>query len=144
MKARCYNPNKNYYSIYGGRGIEMCDEWRYSFETFRKWALENGYDDSLTIDRIDNDGNYCPENCRWATALQQNNNKSTSHYITYNGETKTIAQWADATGFTFHAIFARLAKGMSVEETLLTPLKTKGNGHFEYVQSKLLNQTKKG
>lgn len=141
MKARCYNPNKTYYPIYGGRGISMCDEWHYSFEAFREWSLANGYNDSLTIDRIDNDGNYCPENCRWATISQQNNNKSTSHYLTYKGETKTIMQWAEATGFTFHAIFARLAKGMSAEEALLTPLKTKGNGHFEYVPSKLLNQT---
>ena len=137
MKARCYNPRKTYYPIYGGRGIEMCDEWHYSFESFRNWALANGYDDSLTIDRIDNDGNYCPENCRWATVSQQNNNKSTSHYLTYNGETKTIMQWAEATGFTFHAIYARLAKGMTVEEALLTPLQTKGNGHYEYVNSKL-------
>lgn len=137
MKARCYNPNKAYYSIYGGRGITMCDEWHYSFEKFRDWALANGYEDGLTIDRIDNDGNYCQENCRWATVSQQNNNKSTSHYLTYNGETKTIMQWAEATGFSFHAIYSRIAKGMTVEDALLTPLKTKGNGHFEYVPSKL-------
>ena len=137
MKARCYNPRKNYYPIYGGRGITVCDEWHYSFEAFRNWAMANGYEDGLTIDRIDNNGNYCPENCRWATISQQNNNKSTSHFLTYNGETKTITQWAEATGFTFHAILARVSKGMTTEEALLTPLKTKGNGHFEYVPSKL-------
>lgn len=139
MKARCYNPNKAYYSIYGGRGITMCDEWHYSFEKFRDWALANGYKDGLTIDRINNDGNYCPENCRWATVSQQNNNKSTNHYLTYNGETKTIMQWAEATGFPFHAILARVKKGMSAEYALLTPLRTKGKGHYEYLNSKLVN-----
>lgn len=145
MKARCYNPKKNYYPIYGGRGITMCDEWRYSFESFRDWALANGYNDSLTIDRIDNNGNYCPENCRWATISQQNNNKSTSHFLTFNGETKTLMQWAEATGFNFHALSSRLNRGMTTEQALLTPLRTKGSGHYEYVQSKLIkNNNLKG
>lgn len=137
MKARCYNPKKTYYPIYGGRGITICDEWRYSFEAFRDWSLANGYAEGLTIDRIDNDGPYSPENCRWATIKEQNSNKSSNHYLTYNGETKTIMQWAEATGFTFHALLARMSKGMTVEEALLTPLKTKGKGYFEYVPSKL-------
>lgn len=146
MKARCYNPRKTYYPIYGGRGITVCDEWRYSFEAFRKWAYANGYDETMTIDRIDNNGSYCPENCRWATTSEQNNNKSTNRFLTYNGETKTIMQWANETGFTFHTIFARLAKGMTVEEALLTPRQIKGNGHFEYIPSKLTkeNENKKG
>lgn len=75
MKGRCYNQNGKAYESYGGRGISVCEEWRYSFEAFRDWALTHGYRDDLSIDRIDNDGNYEPENCRWATAKEQNFNK---------------------------------------------------------------------
>lgn len=76
MRTRCYNPNKKEYSRYGGRGIQVCEEWLNDFTAFQSWALENGYSDSLSIDRINNDGNYEPSNCRWATAKMQANNRS--------------------------------------------------------------------
>lgn len=91
---RCTNPNNAGYSRYGGRGIQVCDEWRNSFKAFRDWALANGYKDGLSIDRRNNDGNYCPENCRWTDRRTQNNNSSHNHKITYNGKTQTVTEWA--------------------------------------------------
>lgn len=94
MKARCNNPKNVSYKNYGGRGIKVCDEWNKDFNIFVKWALENGYKNNLTLDRINNNGNYEPSNCRWATKIEQANNMRTNRFITYNNETKTIAQWS--------------------------------------------------
>ena len=139
MKERCYNKSKNYYYRYGGRGITMCDEWHYSFEAFQEWAIANGYREGLTIDRIDNNKGYCPENCRWATIKEQNNNKSDNHYLTFRGETKTIMQWSELTGFSYATLSRRACKWKyaTAEEILLTTMKVDRNGHRTYVQSKL-------
>lgn len=75
MKTRCYNPKHESYKNYGGRGITVCEEWRKDFTAFYLWAIEHGYDKSLSIDRINNDGNYEPNNCRWATTKEQAKNK---------------------------------------------------------------------
>ena len=92
--GRCKRKSDNAYKWYGGRGITICDEWLNSFEAFSKWAMENGYSDKLTIDRIDVNGNYCPENCRWITLREQQWNKTNNTLVEYGGETKTVCEWA--------------------------------------------------
>ena len=93
MRQRCDNENHKFYERYGGRGIKVCDEWE-EFEPFRDWALDNGYESGLTLDRECNDRGYYPDNCRWVTQQTQTNNRSTNHFISYNGKTHTIAEWA--------------------------------------------------
>jgi hypothetical protein len=100
MKKRCNNPSSNIYEHYGGRGVRVCEEWEGSFVAFREWAIDSGYSDSLSIDRIDTNGNYCPDNCRWATDVEQKNNMRTNNRITYNGATKTAAEWRRYLGIT--------------------------------------------
>lgn len=121
MKARCLDPGSHKYSSYGGRGITICDEWADSFEAFRAWALANGYADDLSIDRENNDGNYCPENCRWATSVTQANNTRRNRRISHNGETHTVAEWSRITGLSKSALCHRLERGWSVDKALLTP-----------------------
>ena len=117
MKARCLNPKEPAYKHYGKRGIMVCNEWKNSFEAFRDWAIANGYANNLTIDRIDNNGNYEPSNCRWATAKEQANNKRSSYYITYCGKTQTIKQWADELGINYYTLHSRIVRrGWSVEK----------------------------
>lgn len=94
MKGRCYREACSGYKNYGKRGIIVCDEWLNNFESFESWALNNGYAEGLTIERIDNNGNYCPENCRWATRLEQANNKRNNVRVTHSGKTQTLSQWA--------------------------------------------------
>jgi hypothetical protein len=127
---RCYNENNKHYFLYGGRGIKMCDEWRKDFQAFYDWAYSNGYTDEkndngrhkLTIDRIDNNGNYEPSNCRWITQKEQSNNTRRNHFVTINGETKTMQQWADAYNMSKHTLYARYAKGLRGED-LIAPVK---------------------
>ena len=97
MHRRCSDPKDIRYARYGGRGIRVCGEWS-TFEAFSKWALSNGYDDSLSIDRIDTNGDYSPDNCRWATTEEQSVNKSTTRMVEYNKRTQNISQWAEEIG----------------------------------------------
>ena len=111
MKSRCYDSKHKSFAHYGGRGGTVCDEWKDDFKLFAEWALSHGYAEDLTIDRIDVDGNYDPCNCRWITNKEQQNNRTDSHFITHNGETKTIAEWADVLGVHRDVIYSRLKRG---------------------------------
>lgn len=123
MKSRCVNPKNISFSAYGGKGIQVCAEWL-KFEPFRDWARENGYTDSLTIDRIDINGNYEPGNCRWSTYKVQSNNTSRNHYITAFGETMTISQWADRFGVSDRTIAARInLLGWDAESAVSKPVR---------------------
>ena len=118
MKSRCNNPNNRNYPDYGGRGIFICDEWN-DFVPFYEWSQENGYEEGLTIDRIDNDGGYSPDNCRWVTQTENANNKRSNKWIEWNGETKTIAQWARTMDIKYGTLFRRLYYSpMSFEEAM--------------------------
>lgn len=107
MKKRCYNPHDTRYDRYGGRGIIICDEWRENFQAFHDWAVQNGYDETLTIDRVDNDGNYCPENCRWSSNEEQARNRSSNIKITIGNATKTLTEWCEIFQVDYRMVLAR-------------------------------------
>ena len=122
MKRRCYNQRNKRYDRYGGRGIQVCDEWVASFRSFYDWAMSHGYQDNLTLDRINVDGNYEPSNCRWVTRAEQNKNTSRNHYITINGVTKTMSDWAREYGVSPDLIKDRINKlHWAEEEAVTTP-----------------------
>lgn len=126
MKSRCYNPHDRRYKNYGGRGIKMCSTWLEDKSTFFKWAIEQGYDDSLprgiqTLDRTNVNEDYSPNNCRFISIKEQENNRTNNRIITYKGESHTISEWAEITGIkagTLHNRFAYL--GWSAEKALST------------------------
>lgn len=126
MINRTSNKKNKDYKNYGGRGITVCEEWK-DYLTFKKWALKNGYSDTLTLDRIDNDKGYYPGNCRWADEETQNNNKQQSRKLEYKGEIKSVEQWAKEYNINRSTLVNRLNKGMSIKEALETPIKG-GNG----------------
>ena len=123
MKQRCFNKNHSEYKNYGGRGITICDEWIQNFQSFYNWAMANGYRDDLTIDRKDVNGNYCPENCRWADDIVQHNNTRVNRYIEFKGETHTMAEWARIKGMKYVTLNTRINKYQwSIEKALTTPV----------------------
>lgn len=127
MIARCYHPSCHKYPRYGGRGIKVCERWKSSYENFLSDMGERP--EGCSLDRINNDGDYCPENCRWATARQQNRNRSDNRLLTINGETKTLPEWADAAGISRSTFKRRLEHGWTPEEALSTPLQYKDRNY---------------
>ena len=122
IKKRCNNPDHYAYPQYGGRGIKLSEEWR-DFEAFYSWALKNGYEVGLTLDRINNDGDYAPDNCRWTTWKVQGNNRRTNINITFKGKTQTIAMWAAEIGISTEMLWNRLRKYKWPIEVALTAQK---------------------
>ena len=116
MKRRCSSTKDKRYNRYGGRGITVCEEWAHNFQAFYDWSMQNGYLEGLTIDRIDVDGNYEPSNCRWVTKKEQNRNYSRNHYITYNGTTKCVKDWAEHFEINYATILWRIKTGKSLDE----------------------------
>lgn len=121
MKKRCYNKNHVHYKSYGGRGITVCDEWRDNSKSFYNWALSHGYSDKLTLDRIDVNKGYSPENCRWATWEEQRNNKRNNRVISFNGKSLTLKQWSLELDIPYYVLEHRLnAHHWTVEKAFTT------------------------
>lgn len=124
MKNRCNNPNNNHYKNYGARGIKVCKEWQEDYMSFYNWAINNKYNEytefniNTTLDRINNNGNYEPSNCRFITHKEQQNNKRNNHLLTYMGETHTVSEWSKILGIKTQTIFTRLRKDLPVEYIL--------------------------
>lgn len=128
MKRRCNNPKDACYPRYGAKGISVCNEWLHNFSAFEQWSLANGYSDTLTIDRIDNNGNYSPDNCRWITHDEQQRNRSNNVRVEHNGESKTISEWSRLLGISDKTLYKRYDsaikhKGFCVYDDLLITAK---------------------
>ena len=125
MYCRCNYKSTNGYKNYGGRGITVCNEWIgiEGFVRFYNWAIENGYKDGLTLDRINLNGNYEPSNCKWSTPKEQSNHRRNSRYITFNNETKTAKQWCDLYKISQTTFNDRLNRGWIIEQALTIPTK---------------------
>ena len=121
MRLRCYNENNINYKYYGGKGVTICDEWLLSFENFFDWAINNGYNENLTIDRIDSEKGYSPKNCKWSTKKEQCYNRSMSVKLTHDGETMYLTQWAEKLNIDKKILSWRYNHGWSVEEILTRP-----------------------
>lgn len=135
MFQRCTNPNSKGYQYYGGKGIKICDEW-HDWERFKQWSLSNGYQDALTIDRIDTNGNYEPSNCRWVDTIVQANNKTTNKYITFNNKTQSLAEWCRELNLDYDRTKQRInACNMTPEQAFTLPKyytqKYNGNIHIK-------------
>lgn len=115
---RCCNNNYTYYKNYGGRGIAVCSEWRNDFMSFYNWAVANGYKEFLTLDRIDNDSNYEPSNCRWITMKQQARNRRSNRNYTINGEKHCLSEWCEILGLNYKRVGSRLRRNWSIERAL--------------------------
>lgn len=124
MKQRCYDKNCHAYRNYGARGIFVCDEWLHDFGAFESWSLSNGYAKGLTIDRVDNDSGYSPENCRWVDLYVQGANKRNNKLLTFRMETKPLTTWARDLGLNANTVAYRIANGWGVDAALTTPVRS--------------------
>lgn len=131
MLNRCYDPNNASFYRYDGR-INVCTEWKYSFENFLLWSVKNGWAPGLSLDRIDNDGDYEPSNCRWATWKQQSRNRSSCIYLTHDGVTRVLSEWCEIYGVPFYLAHNRLIRGCTDFETLFRKIDLRSGGDLYY------------
>lgn len=124
MKQRCCNKNSKAYEHYGARGVRVCDEWM-DFEIFYDWTINNGYQEGLTLERIDVNGNYEPSNCTWIPQSEQSNNTRRSRIILYEGKEQNLRQWANELNIKYDTLFGRLSKGWSIKKAFETPVDIK-------------------
>lgn len=131
MKQRCANIKDKYAHIYSLRNIKVCEEWlgENGFLNFYEWAINNGYKEYLSIDRIDNNKGYSPDNCRWVTMETQQNNRRNNRLISYKGETKTLSQWAKSVNINVGCLWSRLKNGWDIEKALFAPKRGKENNN---------------
>ena len=125
MKQRCYDKNNPLYKHYGQRNITICKEWLNNINNFLNWALKNGYKNDLTIERIDVDGNYEPNNCKWITKTQQGYNKTNTISYTFQGETKCLSEWCKIYDIDYHIVYKRLKRGNDIKQALTKPIDKK-------------------
>ena len=128
MLTRCYNNKTPQYNYYGKKGIKVCDQWKNKqsgFINFYNWSIENGYKDRLTIDRINVNGNYEPNNCRWVDEKVQANNKTDNHFITMNGIKKTLSEWCEELNIKPSTVHCRIRRGWSDEQALTKEINKK-------------------
>ena len=118
MRTRCYNKNTTSYKYYGARGITVCNDWLNDYKSFSDWAMSNGYRDDLTLDRINYDKGYSPDNCRWVTTKVQSNNTRRNHYVTLNGITKTLKEWSEFYNINYRTVRDRLIRGWNYYDAL--------------------------
>lgn len=118
MRQRCFNLNDKNYKNYGGRGITVCEDWNKNFISFYNWSIENGYIEGLTIDRINNNGNYEPNNCRWVDNFIQQTNTRKNIFLTINGETRTLSEWQRFSKISHYAFYKRYREGIRGEELI--------------------------
>lgn len=136
MRRRCYLKSEREYERYGGRGIKVCEEWKNDFIPFMEWALSNGYDEKLTLDRIDTNGDYEPNNCRWVSRKEQNNNKSDNVKLTLNGVTRNMVEWSEITGINYQTLQGRVRRGWNDEDVLTKPVNKNYSHRTKHISGK--------
>lgn len=131
MEYRCYNYNHEFYNDYGGRGIEVCTEWL-EFDNFFRWAVENGHKKGLTLERIDNDSNYSPKNCKWASMEEQNYNKRNINFVTIDGVTRNAYEWCEIYNLNYFTFLTRYnTYGWDAIKAITTPVKRRNSKGFQ-------------
>lgn len=140
VKKRCNNPKCKNYNLYGGSGISICEEWNNDFMAFYEWSMKNGYQDSLTIDRIDSSKGYSPDNCRWATRKEQNNNRRSNVRISYNGRTQTLKQWCEELNLNYDLIRNRMSKKRITFEEAIEEGVPAARNHYKDIDKKLVEE----